>query len=161
MLRSNVRLIFGGCAAVTVGVVSGWTALALRAPAVEQPAVAVSRQVPDHRAPAPAAGAEAPSAPPTPAPPLPSVSSTEKPVTRERSATASGPTGVWIDHTGRGAVEITECAGRLCAAHRLAQGHRPQERLWHPGHRQCQARRQGHLGRRLDLRPRPEREVQP
>jgi hypothetical protein len=27
---------------------------------------------------------------------------------------ASGPFGVWIDHTGRGAVEITECAGGLC-----------------------------------------------
>lgn len=24
------------------------------------------------------------------------------------------PTGVWIDHTGRGAVEIAECAGGLC-----------------------------------------------
>ena len=57
---------------------------------------------------------EAPSPPPSPVAPPPSVSSTEKPVTRERSATASGPTGVWIDHTGRGAVEITECAGRLC-----------------------------------------------
>jgi hypothetical protein len=37
----------------------------------------------------------------------------EKPAT-ERSAAPSGPNGVWIDHTGRGAVEITECAGRLC-----------------------------------------------
>jgi uncharacterized protein (DUF2147 family) len=27
---------------------------------------------------------------------------------------ASGPTGVWIDHTGRGAVEITECGANLC-----------------------------------------------
>jgi uncharacterized protein (DUF2147 family) len=27
---------------------------------------------------------------------------------------SSGPTGVWIDHTGRGAVEITECNGALC-----------------------------------------------
>jgi uncharacterized protein (DUF2147 family) len=26
----------------------------------------------------------------------------------------SGPTGVWIDHTGRGGVEITECGGNLC-----------------------------------------------
>ena len=29
-------------------------------------------------------------------------------------ATLASPTGIWIDHTGRGAVEITECAGRLC-----------------------------------------------
>jgi uncharacterized protein (DUF2147 family) len=114
MLRSKFGLIFGSCAAVVVGVVSGWTALALRTPAVKQPAEAVSRQIPDHPAPAPTAADEAPSAPPSPVAPPPSVSSTEKPVTRERSATASGPTGVWIDHTGRGAVEITECAGRLC-----------------------------------------------
>jgi len=26
----------------------------------------------------------------------------------------STPVGVWIDHTGRGAVEISECGGRLC-----------------------------------------------
>jgi uncharacterized protein (DUF2147 family) len=27
---------------------------------------------------------------------------------------ASPPTGIWIDHTGRGAVEITECGANLC-----------------------------------------------
>lgn len=27
---------------------------------------------------------------------------------------ASGPTGIWIDHTGRGAVEIKKCGSRLC-----------------------------------------------
>jgi len=114
MFRSKFGLIFGSCAAVAVGVVSGWTALALRDPAARQPAEAASHQVPDHRAPTQAATPEAPSAPPTPAALSPSVSPTERPVTRERSATASGPTGVWVDHTGRGAVEITECAGRLC-----------------------------------------------
>jgi uncharacterized protein (DUF2147 family) len=114
MFRPNVRLIFGSCTAVAVGVVSGWTTLALRTPAAQEPAEAVSRQVPDHPAPAPTAADEAPSPPPpSPVAPPPSASSTEKPA-RERSATASGPTGVWIDHTGRGAVEITECAGRLC-----------------------------------------------
>jgi uncharacterized protein (DUF2147 family) len=30
------------------------------------------------------------------------------------SAQAGDATGVWIDHTGRGAVEITDCGGRLC-----------------------------------------------
>ena len=30
------------------------------------------------------------------------------------SAQGAQPTGVWIDHTGRGAVEITECGGGLC-----------------------------------------------
>lgn len=27
---------------------------------------------------------------------------------------SAAPSGVWYDHTGRGAVEITECGGRLC-----------------------------------------------
>ena len=27
---------------------------------------------------------------------------------------ATGPTGLWIDHTGRGAVEIAQCAEALC-----------------------------------------------
>jgi uncharacterized protein (DUF2147 family) len=27
---------------------------------------------------------------------------------------ASSPLGIWIDHTGRGAVEITDCRGKLC-----------------------------------------------
>jgi uncharacterized protein (DUF2147 family) len=114
MLGSKFGLIFGSCAAVAVGVVSGWTALALRTPAPQAPVEAVSSQVPVHRAPAPAAADEAPPPPPSPVAPLPSASSPEKPATGERSVTASGPTGVWIDHTGRGAVEITECAGRLC-----------------------------------------------
>ncbi len=30
------------------------------------------------------------------------------------AALASGPTGTWIDHTGRGAVEIVDCGGRMC-----------------------------------------------
>lgn len=31
------------------------------------------------------------------------------------AASANGePTGIWIDHTGRGAVEITNCGGSLC-----------------------------------------------
>jgi len=30
------------------------------------------------------------------------------------SALAASPIGIWIDHTGRGAVEITDCGGRLC-----------------------------------------------
>jgi len=29
-------------------------------------------------------------------------------------AHAASPTGIWIDHTGRGAVEITECGANLC-----------------------------------------------
>lgn len=27
---------------------------------------------------------------------------------------AEGPLGIWYDHTGRGAVEITDCGGALC-----------------------------------------------
>src|SRR5438477_970580 len=30
------------------------------------------------------------------------------------ASAASGPTGVWMDHTGRGAVEISECGASLC-----------------------------------------------
>jgi uncharacterized protein (DUF2147 family) len=30
------------------------------------------------------------------------------------AASASEPTGIWIDHTGRGAVEISNCGGSLC-----------------------------------------------
>jgi uncharacterized protein (DUF2147 family) len=30
------------------------------------------------------------------------------------SLAEASATGVWIDHTGRGAVEITDCGGKLC-----------------------------------------------
>jgi uncharacterized protein (DUF2147 family) len=30
------------------------------------------------------------------------------------AASAAEPTGIWLDHTGRGAVEITNCGGSLC-----------------------------------------------
>ncbi len=30
------------------------------------------------------------------------------------AAASADPTGVWIDHTGRGAVEISRCGGGLC-----------------------------------------------
>lgn len=30
------------------------------------------------------------------------------------AAAASSPMGIWVDHTGRGAVEITDCGGKLC-----------------------------------------------
>lgn len=30
------------------------------------------------------------------------------------TAASAGVTGVWIDHTGRGAVKITQCGGKLC-----------------------------------------------
>jgi uncharacterized protein (DUF2147 family) len=29
-------------------------------------------------------------------------------------ASAAEPLGIWYDHTGRGAVEITDCGGKLC-----------------------------------------------
>ncbi len=34
-----------------------------------------------------------------------------------QGAPAGAPTGVWIDHTGRGAVEITECGGGALCGH--------------------------------------------
>lgn len=30
------------------------------------------------------------------------------------AVSATDPVGVWIDHTGRGAVEIADCGGRMC-----------------------------------------------
>ncbi len=30
------------------------------------------------------------------------------------SANQQNPIGVWLDHTGRGAIEIADCAGKLC-----------------------------------------------
>jgi uncharacterized protein (DUF2147 family) len=114
MLGPNLRLVFAACAAVAVGLVGGWTTLALmqpRAPAMQQPADTAPAQV--ARASIAGLTREESASPPAPASPAPA-SSTEKPATRERNAAPSGPTGVWIDHTGRGAVEISECSGGLC-----------------------------------------------
>lgn len=107
MPRSNLGLVLSGCAAVTVGVAGGWTALALRAPA---PANPVAVEAPAPRATDIAAADEV--ARPPKALPAPAVA--EKAAPRVRTAVASGPLGVWIDHTGRGAVEIKECSGGLC-----------------------------------------------
>lgn len=30
------------------------------------------------------------------------------------ASAGSAPSGIWLDHTGRGAIEITECGGKLC-----------------------------------------------
>jgi uncharacterized protein (DUF2147 family) len=35
-------------------------------------------------------------------------------LTAGAAAAETSPLGLWIDHTGRGAVEITECGGKLC-----------------------------------------------
>jgi len=34
----------------------------------------------------------------------------------EDAVPSPGATGIWLDHTGRGAVEITDCNGRLCGS---------------------------------------------
>jgi uncharacterized protein (DUF2147 family) len=110
MPHANLGVLLAGCAAVAVGIVGGWTALALmptRAPLIEL-SETISTRDPSVRAPSPIGAEERPTVRPAPSPSLPPASATEKP------AAASGPTGVWIDHTGRGAVEISECAGGLC-----------------------------------------------
>ena len=110
MPHSNLGVLLAGCAAVAVGIVGGWTALALmptRAPLIEL-SETISTRDPSVRAPSPIVAEERPAIRPTPSPSVPPAPATEKP------AAASGPTGVWIDHTGRGAVEISECAGGLC-----------------------------------------------
>src|SRR5262245_21089755 len=103
MLRTNVGLLLTACATIAVGVIGGW-AVAVRVPATHQPMEVAPSRAPDPSPSAPVIADEAAQARPAPAAPAP----------RERKAAASGPTGVWIDHTGRGAVEITECAGALC-----------------------------------------------
>jgi len=114
MLRMNLSVLLAGCAAVAVGIIGGWTALALmspRMPALAEPSQTVST------APFPTSQPSADrssTAAPIMAPPLPPVPAKEVPAVREPKGDASGPTGVWIDHTGRGAVEITDCAGALC-----------------------------------------------
>ncbi len=116
MLRSNLSLIFGGSAAVVVGVFGGWTAQAFlpeRSPALVPTQVETSIQDPGARMPAPRSADDGR---PVARPPAPSIATPAAPArpTPARTPSASGPTGVWIDHTGRGAVEITECSGGLC-----------------------------------------------
>ena len=109
MARTNLGLLLIGCAALTVGLVGGWTAMALKAPA-PVPTEPIAADTAALRPTNPAAADEAarpPKAAPAPA-------TVEKAAPRERTAIASGPLGVWIDHTGRGAVEITDCGGALC-----------------------------------------------
>jgi uncharacterized protein (DUF2147 family) len=113
MIRSNLSLPLAGCAALAVGIIGGWTALALmpaKTPAVEAPAESVPTQQSATTQPSP----EKSSAPPAKATPPPPAPAKEVPAVGGRNVAASGPTGVWIDHTGRGAVEITDCAGALC-----------------------------------------------
>ena len=44
------------------------------------------------------------------------------------SANAAGDAkGIWIDHTGRGAVEITDCNGKLCGRIVWVKADQPQE----------------------------------
>ncbi|MGE0765477.1 MAG: DUF2147 domain-containing protein [Hyphomicrobiaceae bacterium] len=61
----------------------------------------------------------APSAPPAPAPGAPGA-----------PAPPSGPVGVWIDHTGRGAVEISSCGVGLCG--RIIWMKQPFDKSGHP-----------------------------
>ena len=109
MARTNLGLLLIGCAAISVGLVGGWTAMALKAPAPvsTEPIAADTAAL---RPTNPAAADEAA----RPAKAAPAPATVEKAAPRERTAIASGPLGVWIDHTGRGAVEIKECSGGLC-----------------------------------------------
>jgi len=112
MLGLKPSLLLAGCAALAVGVVGGWAALTLlptKMSAFEaREAIVSSQPLPISQPPADKGPADQPAIAP-PAPPGPA-----KETARDRNVAPSGPTGVWIDHTGRGAVEITECAGALC-----------------------------------------------
>jgi hypothetical protein len=107
-------MILGGSAALAIGLIGGWTALALLPGKMTSAPEQAGTVNPDLRGPAPPpAAAERPARAPTPASPSAPDAAT-KPVPRERSVIGSGPLGVWTDHTGRGAIEITECARGLC-----------------------------------------------
>lgn len=64
---------------------------------------------------------------------------------------ASSATGIWVDHTGRGAVEITDCGGKLCGKIIWLQDAANVEFLRHAGDRQRQAGIERYVGRRMDL----------
>src|SRR5690242_8704055 len=112
MLLLKPSLLLAGCAAVAVGVVGGWAVLTFSptgTSSFEAPGRTISSEpLPILQPPADKSSADQPAL----AQPSPPASAKEP--TRDRNATASGPTGVWIDHTGRGAVEITDCSGALC-----------------------------------------------
>ena len=109
-----LRMILGGSAALAIGLIGGWTALTLLPGKMTSAPEQAGTVNPDLRGPAPPpAAAERPARAPTPASPSAPDAAT-KPVPRERIVLGSGPLGVWTDHTGRGAIEITECAGGLC-----------------------------------------------
>jgi len=117
MLGLKPSLLLAGCGAVAVGVIGGWAALSLmptsKSSFEEREATVSSQPLPISQPSADRGSTDQPAiAQPAivqPPPPGPA-----KEAARDRNAAASGPTGVWIDHTGRGAVEITECASALC-----------------------------------------------
>ncbi len=61
---------------------------------------------------------------------------------------------LWIDHTGRGAVEITECNGKLCGHVAWVKDAKNCRRVRQADHRRRQIGRQRQVGQRLDLRSR-------
>jgi uncharacterized protein (DUF2147 family) len=113
MVHLKPSLLLAGCAAVAIGVVGGWAALTLMpagASPLAVPGGTVASEPSPISQPLPDKGSADQPAVAQPAPPAPT-----KEVARDRNPAPSGPTGVWVDHTGRGAVEITECAGNaLC-----------------------------------------------
>lgn len=83
MLRSNMGLIFGGAAAVAVGIVGGWTLVArpvqASAPAVESASILVTTASPNADEAAPPARAPTQAAKPNPAPSAPPARTAEAP----------------------------------------------------------------------------------
>ena len=101
-----LRTILGGSAALAIGLIGGWTTLGL-----------LSEKQPTPTHPAPKTAVATPSVeerPSAPAPTPPQMQSPSQPQSRERNISSSAPLGVWLDHTGRGAVEISECGGGVC-----------------------------------------------
>jgi Uncharacterized protein conserved in bacteria (DUF2147) len=102
-----LRMMLGGFAALAVGLIGGWATLALLSEKQPTP----SQPMPQAATAAPPPAEERPSAR---APAPPPAQSPSQPRSRERNISSSAPLGVWLDHTGRGAVEISECGGGVC-----------------------------------------------
>lgn len=60
-----------------------------------------------------AIAAEKPASAPA-AKPLAAPAPAQAPAPAATPAAPAGPAGLWYDHTGRGAVEISDCGGKLC-----------------------------------------------
>jgi hypothetical protein len=155
MLRSNLGVLLAGCAAIAVGVVGGWTALALmstKAPLIE-PTETISTQDPSVRAPSPIGAEERPAVPPP-------VSFTATGVHHGKAGSGLGPNRRLDRSYWSRSRRDLRMRRRPLRPHCLAKGCRQQERLRYTSNRERQTHLLRHMGRWLDLRSGEERPLQ-